>query len=226
MVASLKRKYWVAIAAVVALVGVVFVAQAAIPDSGGVIHACYKTSGDLRVVDNPADCKASETALDWSQAGPQGQQGIPGPQGPQGIPGAQGIQGPPGAQGVPGPQGPSGASHVYHAVNSHEVPYSFEIVGLSGLPAGAYTVQATMTIVGDNSSFGNVCDIKVNDAMDVTPVGYTFIYSAKDDQYGIAPMQTVVTLPSDNSSIKVFCSGPDHAIVQGEITALKVDAVN
>lgn len=58
-------------------------AIAAIPDSGGVIHACYKSNGDLRVVDSSSGktCKANETALDWNQRGPKGE---PGPQAPPG----------------------------------------------------------------------------------------------------------------------------------------------
>ena len=49
------------------------IAWAAIPDSGGVIHGCYKTSnGDLRVIDPGAgdSCRAREVALDWGQFGP------------------------------------------------------------------------------------------------------------------------------------------------------------
>jgi len=47
------------------------VAFATIPDSSGVIHACYKrSSGALRVLDAPRQkCKPSEKALSWSAAG-------------------------------------------------------------------------------------------------------------------------------------------------------------
>jgi len=54
------------------------VALGAIPDSGGVIHACYnKTNGKIRVTDaqNPklgACLAATETALNWNQQGPAG----------------------------------------------------------------------------------------------------------------------------------------------------------
>jgi hypothetical protein len=81
------------------------VAYAAIPDSQGVIHACYKTdNGQLRVVDS-ATCNSSELPLSWSQTGPQG---IPGP---QGLPGPKGD---PGAPGVPGPSGLASVVRVQH----------------------------------------------------------------------------------------------------------------
>jgi hypothetical protein len=49
-------------------------AWAAIPDSSGVIHACYlKSGGALRVIDSAvATCKTQETPLDWNQAGQPG----------------------------------------------------------------------------------------------------------------------------------------------------------
>src|SRR6516162_3032434 len=70
-------------------------AYASIPDSGGVIHGCFKNaSGQLRVFDpaatKPEPCTKAESALDWNQTGRQGPQGIQGPQGPQGIQGPKG----------------------------------------------------------------------------------------------------------------------------------------
>jgi hypothetical protein len=68
------------------------IAYASIPDSGGVIHACYaQKDGSLRVIDSPSQtCGSKETALSWNAQGPQGPQGAPGPQGP---PGANGVSG-------------------------------------------------------------------------------------------------------------------------------------
>ena len=65
---------------------------------GGAIHACYRVAdddrkGELRVVSDPASCRASEAPLAWSQTGPQGPQGDPGPAGPQGPPGPKGDAG-------------------------------------------------------------------------------------------------------------------------------------
>jgi hypothetical protein len=90
-------------AGVVAVVGVVALVQAAIPDRDGVIKACYTPSlGVLRVIDSTASCQRGETMLSWNVTGPRGPQG---PIGPAGMTGATGPQGP---QGVPGPQGPQG----------------------------------------------------------------------------------------------------------------------
>jgi hypothetical protein len=68
--------------AVIAAVGLgaAGVAWASIPGSDGVIHGCYKNSGDNRVivVDSEASCPSGYTALDWNQAGPSGPPGISG----------------------------------------------------------------------------------------------------------------------------------------------------
>jgi hypothetical protein len=68
-------------ALVVALGGVTY---AAIPSSDGTIHSCYDARGSLHVVDDGTTCPSNETALNFSQTGPQG---IQGPQGPAGAPG-------------------------------------------------------------------------------------------------------------------------------------------
>ena len=69
-----KKLAFVAAGAVAALALGSF-AFAAIPDGGGVIHACYKKdTGVLRVTDTatnvPKGCTTKETALDWNQQGP------------------------------------------------------------------------------------------------------------------------------------------------------------
>jgi len=99
------------------------VAGAAIPDSG-VLHACYnRTNGGVRLVEPPSasndECRESEAATSWNQAGTQGPQGPEGPEGPegatgpQGVPGREGLQGPAGPQGPPGPSsGPTLFAHV------------------------------------------------------------------------------------------------------------------
>ena len=56
------------------------------------IYACYqKTTGDLRKVSGPGQCKNTEIQISWNTAG------VPGPQGPKGDKGDTGSQGPPGA---------------------------------------------------------------------------------------------------------------------------------
>jgi hypothetical protein len=91
-----------------ALVFGVTLAVASIPDASGVIHACYKTSqGQTRIVESAADCNPAETAIEWSQTGPQGLPGPAGPAGPQGPAGPAGPQGPAGPAGADGTPGMS-----------------------------------------------------------------------------------------------------------------------
>jgi hypothetical protein len=59
------------------------IAIASIPDASGAIHACYKTAhGQARIVESAADCRSSETAIEWNQ------RGVAGPPGPPGMPGS------------------------------------------------------------------------------------------------------------------------------------------
>lgn len=56
------------------------VVLASIPDSSGVIHACYRTGtgilAKVRIIDNSTDsCTTNETAISWNQTGPQGPAG-------------------------------------------------------------------------------------------------------------------------------------------------------
>ena len=91
-----STKFWLGGAiATVALAGT---AYATIPGGDGTIQGCYaKSGGTLRVIDaSVTNCKAGETALNWSQ------KGIPGPKGDPGEPGPAGPQGEQGEPGVPG----------------------------------------------------------------------------------------------------------------------------
>jgi hypothetical protein len=80
--------------AIVTIAGGVTYALADI-GGGGVIHGCYKSqNGQLRLIDPATDsCRPSETAISWSQTGPQGPPGPTGPAGPQGPTGPQGLDG-------------------------------------------------------------------------------------------------------------------------------------
>jgi hypothetical protein len=80
MSAKQQRVRWVALGAVVGLAltaGGIGVASAVIPAPGGVVKACYKKNGNLRVLDSAATCKAGkETAISWNQTGPRGPSGV------------------------------------------------------------------------------------------------------------------------------------------------------
>jgi hypothetical protein len=78
------------------------VVMASIPDSSGVIHACYSTGllAKVKIIDSATQtCGANETAIAWNQTGPAGPQGSQGPAGPT------------------GPQGPAG--------NSENIAYGY-----------------------------------------------------------------------------------------------------
>jgi hypothetical protein len=96
----MKRYAFIAVAVAVG-VGA-GVAYAAVPDSNGVIHACYWVKshpagqeGQLRIIDKAKGqhCTKHEAALAWNHTGPQG---AVGPQGPKGDTGATGPAGPSG----------------------------------------------------------------------------------------------------------------------------------
>jgi type VI protein secretion system component Hcp len=81
------------------------------PSANGLVYACVKQNGQVRIAPSAASCSNQEFAVSWNQVGPTGPQGVPGPIGPQGIAGPigpQGIAGPVGPQGNAGPIGPMG----------------------------------------------------------------------------------------------------------------------
>jgi len=78
-------------------------AQAA---GSGVIHACVKENGEIRVVGPTTSCRGEATLLEWNIQGPAG------PPGPQGLAGQTGSQGPIGLTGSPGPAGLPGSPGI------------------------------------------------------------------------------------------------------------------
>ncbi len=141
------RKWWVGgLVAVLGTTSIAIIVHAAIPDANGIIHACYRSNGNLRLVDR-SGCTNQETTLSWNQSGPPGPQGAAGPQGEAGPPGTAGPQGPPGPQGlagpqgIPGPPGPQGASGPSGPAGMS----GYEIVNILGtLPTnGTTSVVAT-----------------------------------------------------------------------------------
>ncbi|BEL04284.1 hypothetical protein Q0Z83_024750 [Actinoplanes sichuanensis] len=70
---SARRKWFAALAVMVAVVGIGSVANASIPNSGtGLINACYNTdNGALRVIDTQIGqaCRGVEQPLNWPSSG-------------------------------------------------------------------------------------------------------------------------------------------------------------
>jgi hypothetical protein len=117
-------------------------AYAAIPDSNGVVQACYqKVNGQLRVIDTSkgGSCNASETALSWNQTGP---------------PGAKGTTG---AKGATGPPGPAGALESVQVVSDSVAGIGGFVTLFVNCPAGTTLTGGGAQIlghVGDADGFG------------------------------------------------------------------------
>jgi hypothetical protein len=79
-----------------------------------VIHGCYNSDGNLRVISPSEKCPKGWAAIEWNQQGIQGATGAKGntgpagPAGPIGLTGAAGAAGTNGTNGVDGAQGPKG----------------------------------------------------------------------------------------------------------------------
>jgi Collagen triple helix repeat (20 copies) len=145
------------------------IAYASIPDSSGVIQACYqKVNGQLRVIDTSkgGTCNSSETALSWNQTGPIGAKGTTGAKGStgaNGINGQKGATGPPGANGTNGAKGATGPKGPAGGLDSVQV-VSQNVAGTGGFvtlfvdcPAGTTLTGGGAQIlghVGDADGFG------------------------------------------------------------------------
>jgi hypothetical protein len=210
-----KGRFLGAVAAAATMIAIVAVVHATIPDSGGVIHGCYlNNSGTLRVVDDPSTCKNNETAMAWSQTGPQGQQGPQGPQGP------------------PGPAGQNAASHLFAKTETTDpIPgdnLGHVVTRLTGLPAGHYLIQANIEVSFDSCFFcigPAVADCYFDGAVSAFPV--TQQGFANDDRAQM-PLAAAVTLPGDNSTVRVICTTYDRDAnwIAADMFASQVNALN
>jgi len=67
--------------------GTAFGAVSSIPDSAGVVHGCYDSGGNVKVIDASvtASCPKGYSSLDWNQTGPAGKNGKDGTDGTNGT---------------------------------------------------------------------------------------------------------------------------------------------
>src|SRR3954470_3480263 len=94
-----QRLRYAVIAATVLFGGLATSALAQIPDSNGVIHACFHTSnGGIRVVNDASECSTSEEELTWFQSGAPGSVDATGP---RAKPARPVPQAPPGRRALP-----------------------------------------------------------------------------------------------------------------------------
>lgn len=161
------RMIGIGLAAAVALVGSATLAAGASERAleEDVITGCQKAGRSfLRIVRDPAACRANERVVRWNVRGPagpmgpagpagaqgqRGEQGLAGPVGPAGPAGQAGAQGPAGPMGPAGPQGPAGASLQ-------------SLAGLSGLACTRADNSAGTTALVTTAS--NVIEIRCNAA--------------------------------------------------------------
>jgi hypothetical protein len=204
------------------------IAYATIPDSSGVIRACYKVdpkgnldgNATLRLIDpsatKPPDstaCKNNEQPLDWNQTGPQGQSG------PQGATGAT---------------GPTGPSDVY-SVDGYGQPVKGispsptvweDLATTPTLPAGSYFVQSEVEI--ENS--GSVLSEYFCDLVDSSTNEYQTERATADSNtnWVIVPVQAVITLASPDT-ITFRCSSNSSfgsEAFNWQLAAIKVGTVH
>jgi len=177
------------------------IAYATIPDPGGVIHGCYKsTGGALRVIDTGAggSCLSSETPLSWNQAG---------------------VQGPPGAR------GPSDVWFDDGYLNSQNLCCTFTTLGSVSLPAGSFLIEAKVAVDDTVTGTSYGCDL-VNSSSHEYQFAVGNTPSSTLDATEI-PVQTVITLSSPDT-ISLRCDSPDSNAEASywSIAALEVGTVH
>jgi hypothetical protein len=66
--------------------GTAFAVSSSIPDSAGVVHGCYDSGGNVKVIDTSVTttCPKGYTSLNWNQTGPAGKDGKDGTNGTAG----------------------------------------------------------------------------------------------------------------------------------------------
>jgi hypothetical protein len=210
------------VAVVAALGGGAYAALAAIPDSGGVIHACFKKKkGKLRVVNNPK-CKKKERALAWNQTGPPGQQGV------------KGVKGDDGDQGVPGPTASTSAINSittgaeFDLTNSDATVIDLFTVNNSSLDrqiqtsfTGRIVATATVTLVQDDTTglSSAQCHLRISDGTgpnngltSITP----FMESTFPSTIGYSNVITItgaVVRPAGTYNVRMDCKETDPEVV-------------
>lgn len=238
----MRKQRLLAAVSAVALVGTAgSMAYAAIPDSNGVIQACYKKSGllqepgVLRVSDN--GCRTNEIPLSWNQVGPigpagpqgstgaQGVQGSQGPQGetgPAGSDGTDGLNGATGAKGDKGDPGAPGPSDAYYRRSGVVDLRNHVMTTISAvdLPAGSYAVFVKVSLYNHDGDHQNLdCQVSPLAHPNSWPLGF-----GAYGEYNLTH-QDVVSFGAPGR-VTLSCATYDGAAVDGTITAIKVGALH
>jgi hypothetical protein len=214
---------------------------AAIPDEGGLIHACAKNNkGTVRVVESASECDNGEFPLAWNVQGPPGAQGIPGP------PGEPGPPGPPGQPGPAGEQGPPGISEAFGQSGSGERrilsvaedPDGLDIHTLH-VPRGSYHVSAVVNVV-NVSAFPTsaVCAIIGSPVGKFAASGPSLVHLEPIDPPGFVnaaaaalPVETTATLAGEgtyrlNCRSNTLTAGATIVVTFSQMTAMRIGEVH
>lgn len=192
------------------------IAYATIPDSGGIIHACYSPNGSegtngtpLNIVDSPgATCSKGQREITWGQTGPQG------------LKGDKGDTGATGATGATGPAGPSAAYTNYGVGLVSIAEGTVQTVASLTLPAGNYTLAATAHVNRDGDTRFGQCTLEPGN------VNSTFALFPLHAVGGIRlPVMGDVTAPN-GTTVYLRCWGIDGAVkATGNVTATQVGSI-
>jgi len=203
-----SKKISVLVVGAVAALALGSFAFAAIPDGGGVIHACYSTStGAVRVTDTdtnlPKGCSSKETALNWNQQGPKGDRG---------------------------------PSNAYAAHGSATLtPNTWTIVATRTVPAGVYAVSGKVVL---KASGANVPLTTVHCSLDAgtnngasSDEAYGTVWSDGSGN----DIETTLPLENDNAagwlanggSLTLSCTSPRTVVAfKATITAIQVESLD
>jgi hypothetical protein len=217
------RARWAALAVVVFGLSAGGLAYASIPDSGGVIHGCYKKTspnqGTIRVIDTDKGqtCSNAENALNWNQTGPQGPTG---PAGPTGADGPTGPQGPPGA---PGP-----TAALFATGANTDVDGQFHLVASLDVPPADYVVTGSVTLNLGGDDGHATCLLRVNG---ITLDQQDFDFSNGEVEHDAATLMTDAALAGGSTgTADIACSmehdDPDAFVSNGIKARLLASEVN
>jgi hypothetical protein len=137
------------VAGLVMVGGTAFAVSSSIPDSAGVIHGCYDSGGNMKVIDTSvtASCPKGYSPLDWNQSGPAGTAGSPG------------LAGPPGQTGPAGPSTAGTAGLDVTIVTVTATTSAFAVCPADHpylLSGGGYATDGTGNPAGDLESAPNM----------------------------------------------------------------------
>ena len=164
------------------------------------IYGCYKkNNGQLRIVENPGQCRPSELPISWNQVGPQGPAGPQGPEGPQ------------------GPPGPPPNLWIARQID----PVSLTDTGSQVLslivPAGTYAISAKVSLANADSLIQPAsCALSTGDVSGVVLGG-----GADDNEQVISLLDAAIF--ESATAITLSCATVNGEATNGVLSAVEVE---